>query len=58
MKFLSPLCLRTAVVLSTLSSLALATRPVENLGRGVVAVRASDEDTFVSWRLLGLDPDD
>lgn len=31
-------------------------RPMENLGRGVVAVRASDTDIFISWRLLGLDP--
>ncbi|ASO20708.1 hypothetical protein FHR81_005523 [Actinoalloteichus hoggarensis] len=31
-------------------------RPMENLGRGVVAVRAADDNVFVSWRLLGLDP--
>ncbi|KAF4777008.1 hypothetical protein HER10_EVM0010607 [Colletotrichum scovillei] len=36
--------------------LAQAARPLENLGRGVVAVRASDEDILVTWRLLGLDP--
>lgn len=35
---------------------ALAARPMENLGRGVVAVRSSDTDVLVSWRLLGLDP--
>lgn len=29
---------------------------MENLGRGVVAVRASSTSVFVSWRLLGLDP--
>jgi hypothetical protein len=29
---------------------------MENLGRGVVAVRTSDNAVFVSWRLLGLDP--
>jgi rhamnogalacturonan endolyase len=31
-------------------------RIMENLGRGVVAVRASSSQVFVSWRLLGLDP--
>jgi rhamnogalacturonan endolyase len=31
-------------------------RVMENLGRGVVAVRASSSQVFVSWRLLGLDP--
>ncbi|WP_193318281.1 rhamnogalacturonan lyase family protein [Nonomuraea phyllanthi] len=37
---------------------ALATaRPMERLGRGVVAVRSSGTDVLVSWRLLGLDPD-
>ncbi|KAL2107180.1 hypothetical protein VUR80DRAFT_5576 [Thermomyces stellatus] len=35
-----------------------AQRPMEKLGRGVVAVRTNDTDVFVSWRLLGLDPDD
>ncbi|PSN61186.1 hypothetical protein BS50DRAFT_505078 [Corynespora cassiicola Philippines] len=32
-------------------------RPMENLNRGIVAVRSSDTDVFLSWRLLGLDPD-
>ncbi|MFF3501067.1 hypothetical protein [Streptomyces sp. NPDC003247] len=32
-------------------------RPMEKLGRGVVAVRSSDTDVLVSWRLLGLDPE-
>lgn len=36
---------------------AAAARPVENLGRGVVAVRSSNTAVLVSWRLLGLDPD-
>lgn len=34
-----------------------AARPMENLGRGVVAVRSSNTSVLVSWRLLGLDPD-
>ncbi|MGW0520838.1 rhamnogalacturonan lyase family protein [Crossiella sp. NPDC003009] len=36
---------------------AAAARPMENLGRGVVAVRSSNSAVLVSWRLLGLDPD-
>ncbi len=31
-------------------------RQMESLGRGVVAVRSSNTDVLVSWRLLGLDP--
>ena len=31
---------------------------VENLGRGVVAVRASETTVYVGWRLLGTDPAD
>ncbi|ONK14178.1 hypothetical protein [Streptomyces sp. MP131-18] len=38
-------------------AVAAAARPMENLGRGVVAVRSSDTDVLVSWRLLGLDPE-
>lgn len=38
--------------------LALGPRPMENLGRGVVAVRASEDEVLVTWRLLGLDPSD
>jgi rhamnogalacturonan endolyase len=33
-----------------------AARPMENLGRGVVAVRTSGTQVLVTWRLLGLDP--
>ncbi len=35
-----------------------ATHLMENLGRGVVAVRATDTDVFISWRVLGTDPAD
>jgi rhamnogalacturonan endolyase len=31
-------------------------RPLKRLDRGVVAVRSSDKEVLVSWRLLGLDP--
>lgn len=36
---------------------AAAPRTMEHLGRGLVAVRASATSVFLSWRLLGLDPD-
>lgn len=35
---------------------AAAARPMEDLGRGVVAVRSSSTQVLVTWRLLGLDP--
>ncbi|MEO2258617.1 hypothetical protein ABGV43_17130 [Paenibacillus amylolyticus] len=52
------------MILSTISvsytsvsvSAASAPREMENLGRGIVAVRSSS-DVFISWRLLALDPD-
>ncbi|KAK1723237.1 uncharacterized protein BDZ83DRAFT_753740 [Colletotrichum acutatum] len=53
MKFLN--LLSASFALSS-AFLAQAARPLESLGRGVVAVRASDEDILVTWRLLGLDP--
>ena len=31
---------------------------VENLGRGVIALRATDTSVYVGWRLLGTDPAD
>ncbi|MEV6714604.1 hypothetical protein AB0M48_21515 [Lentzea sp. NPDC051208] len=42
---------------TSLVGVAAAARPMENLGRGVVAVRSSNTAVLVSWRLLGLDPD-
>ncbi|KAL4941759.1 hypothetical protein BDV06DRAFT_222825 [Aspergillus oleicola] len=43
---------------AALFTLAQSTRPLENLGRGVIAVRASDDSILVTWRLLGLDSED
>ena len=37
---------------------ANAQRQMENLGRGVVAVRTNDTTAYVGWRMLGTDPDD
>ena len=31
---------------------------VENLGRGVIAIRASENTVYIGWRLLGTDPVD
>ncbi|PLB51596.1 hypothetical protein P170DRAFT_433511 [Aspergillus steynii IBT 23096] len=50
--------LAALMALTNLAALAQDTRPMENLGRGVVAVRSSDDDVLITWRLLGLDPDD
>jgi hypothetical protein len=33
-------------------------RLMENLGRGVVAVRTSGTEVYIGWRLLGTDPAD
>ena len=37
---------------------APAPRQMENLGRGVVAINQGEGKVFVSWRLLGTEPDD
>ncbi|KPM36727.1 hypothetical protein AK830_g9853 [Neonectria ditissima] len=50
--------LAAAAAFFALVSAATEPRPMENLGRGVVAVRANETHVLVSWRLLGLDPDD
>jgi rhamnogalacturonan endolyase len=36
---------------------AVAPRQMENLGRGVVAIYQGDGKAFVSWRMLGTDPE-
>jgi rhamnogalacturonan endolyase len=48
-----------AGVAALLSSDSVSTpRFMENLGRGVVAVRTGDAAAYVGWRLLGTDPAD
>ncbi|MEV0614491.1 hypothetical protein AB0I81_14280 [Nonomuraea sp. NPDC050404] len=51
----------TALLLGTVPAVpaqaAAGPRMMENLGRGVVAVRTGSTSVLVSWRLLGLDPD-
>jgi rhamnogalacturonan endolyase len=44
------------ILSNPLFSQYLAERQVEILGRGIVAVRMSPEEVFISWRLLGTDP--
>ena len=52
----------TLAVLTTVSTClvvpatASAQYTVENLGRGVIAIRASESTVYVGWRLLGTDP--
>ncbi|MEV4571550.1 hypothetical protein AB0K12_48055 [Nonomuraea sp. NPDC049419] len=45
------------IAVPTSASTAAVGRPMENLGRGVVAVRTGATGVLVTWRLLGLDPD-
>lgn len=47
-----------AALLALLSTEAQAQRTMERLGRGVVAVNQGDGKAFVSWRLLGTDPEE
>lgn len=51
------LLLITAVLFAALP-LPAATHLMENLGRGVVAVRTGSSDAYISWRMLGTDPAD
>ena len=39
-------------------TIAPAQYVVENLGRGVIAIRASETTVYLGWRLLGTDPPD
>ncbi len=48
---------RVAVVLLSVVASAHGQRQMENLGRGVVAVRTNSTTVYVGWRLLGTDPD-
>ena len=48
--------LLTFLTVAVLSLTADAQRQMENLGRGVVAIKQEDGKFFVGWRLLGTDP--
>ncbi len=41
-----------------ISTVSVGQRYMENLDRGVFAVRQDDKKIFVSWRMLGTEPDD
>lgn len=47
-----------SALLMLLANAGFAQRQMENLGRGVVAMRKSADSVFVSWRMLGTDPTD
>ncbi len=51
------LCSMTIAGLMVCASSANAQRQMEKLGRGVVAINQGDGKVFVSWRLLGSEPD-
>src|SRR5262245_27629144 len=57
MKIITHCILLGAVVTALLTNEIFAQRQMENLGRGVIAVRQPDNKVFVSWRLLGIDPE-
>ena len=46
----------TDTAISAAQAAVATTRVMENLSRGLVAVRSSETDVMLSWRLLGLDP--
>ncbi|QKJ32779.1 rhamnogalacturonan lyase [Mucilaginibacter mali] len=48
--------LLTALIILTANAL-MAQRMMEKLSRGIVAVRKSTDTAFVSWRMLGTEPD-
>lgn len=55
MIMLSKFVRAVAATAIALNFMAYAKRPMENLGRGVVAVRQNETTVLVSWRLLGLE---
>jgi len=51
-------CLIAIVSACLLPGAASAQYAVENLGRGLIAIRGSETTVYVGWRLLGTDPAD
>lgn len=56
--FLSKTLSLLLLCLFSVSFLAAQQRHMEDLGRGLVAVRTNSDEVFVSWRVLGTDPED
>ena len=50
-------CSITIAALLALATSASAQRQMEKLGRGVVAINQGEGKVFVSWRLLGTEPE-
>jgi len=48
----------TCLILVTVPSFLFAQRQMENLDRGLVAIKTGDHAAFVSWRLFNEDPED
>lgn len=46
------------VVFICMTQMVSAQRWMENLGRGVIAFRTSNTQAFISWRILGTEPND
>ncbi|MES2279025.1 MAG: rhamnogalacturonan lyase [Bacteroidota bacterium] len=46
------------IILMVIPDSVFAQRQMEYLGRGVVAIHQPGDSVFVSWRVLGTDPDD
>lgn len=51
-------CILLIFILIASNSALFAQRQMEKLNRGLVAVRTSTSSVFLSWRILGTDPDD
>ncbi|HRT09796.1 MAG TPA: hypothetical protein P5233_15555, partial [Candidatus Paceibacterota bacterium] len=52
------LVLACIAVVGLLVPPARAQRQMENLGRGLVALKKDSRTVYLSWRVLGLDPPD
>jgi rhamnogalacturonan endolyase len=55
--FLVPLCILFNPVFSQKSNKEFPVRQMENLDRGIVAIRKSSGEVFISWRLFATDPE-
>lgn len=55
---IKPLKYFLLLMISFCSITTFAQRQMEKLGRGIVAVKQGADSVFVSWRILGTEPDD
>jgi len=51
-------CFYLTIMMLIAGSQAVAQRQMENLDRGVIAIRTADDSVFIGWRMLGTEPDD